>query len=194
MSNVYEVIDALRQRRHLSQRKLAELAGILPNTMTTLMTRRSPHIRKAYLESLASVFGMKWFELLNLTEEESTAFSQATRVPCALSEEAVSDVLKRDQHRFFFFFHMNNDETPETVVSPITRHISQDESPVLTKQAQNDDAQYKSTILLMLDRLNTDGLLEAMHQVLTLTRQAEFCKQTSNQKTKEDTEWQEKGQ
>ena len=56
------------------------------------------------------------------------------------------------------------------------------------------DAQYRRSIIYMLDRLNTEGLLEAMYQVLTLTRQAEFCKQTSNQKTKEGTEWQEKGQ
>ena len=59
---------------------------------------------------------------------------------------------------------------------------------------RSHDEQYKRSIICMLDMLNTDGLLEAMQQVLAVTRQAEFCKQASKPKTKEDNEWQEKGQ
>lgn len=176
MSSVYEVIDTLRQRRHLSQRKLAELAGILPNTMTTLMTRKPLHIPKKYLEAIAPVFGMKWFELLNLSEKGSSMGSRMNKLPSTLTEEDVAAILARDSHRFCFFVQASDDGTYKTATSPIAQSSAHETSLASENQPESDAAQYKRTIILMLDRLNAEGLLEAMHQVVAIACNPDMCK------------------
>lgn len=196
MNDVYEVIDALRKHRNLTGKKLAEMAGMPTTTLATIMGRKPAAIPKKYIVALAEALDVQWYEMLNVSENE---YPDAVKIPSKLSPLDVAEILQN------LIGYDENSEVRYHVtgrgVGPIERQRIMTEYGMTmpgTDHGEDDapacDAQYKRSIIFMLDRLNTDGLLEAMHQVLTLTRQAEFCKQTSNQKTKEDTEWQEKGQ
>ena len=185
MATVYDVIDALREQRLLSQRKLAELAGILPNTMTTLMIRRPPRIPKKYLEALAPVLGLKWYELLNMTEVDAAKFENVNKLPSGLTEEDMAAILTKNGNRFHFFFKRNADGSMDSVIRP-SAQTDASNLPALPQHESEDDVQYKKSILLMLNRLNTDGLLEAMHQVAAIARDPNLCRGN----IKEDTLWQ----
>lgn len=196
MNDVYEVIDALRKQRNLTGKKLAEMAGMPTTTLATIMGRKPAAIPKKYLVALAEALGVRWHELLNVSENE---YPDGVKIPSKLSPADVTEILKK---------LIGYDENSEVRYNVIGRGVGSSERARImceygmtmpsADHGEDDvpacDAQYRRSIIYMLDRLNTEGLLEAMHQVLTLTRQAEFCKQTSNQKTKEDTEWQEKEQ
>ena len=185
MANVYDVIDALREHCLLSQRKLAELAGILPNTMTTLMIRRPSRIPKKYLEALAPVFGLKWYELLNMTEADAERFENVNKLPSGLTEEDMAAILTKNGNRFHFFFKRNADGSMDSVIRP-SAQTDASNLPALPQHESEDDMQYKKSILLMLNRLNTEGLLEAMHQVAAIARDPNLCRGN----TKGDTIWQ----
>ena len=196
MNDVYEVIDTLRKHRKLTGKKLAEMAGMPTTTLATIMGRKPAAIPKKYLVALAEALGVRWNEMLNVSENE---YSDAAKIPSKLSPLDVAEILQN-----LIGYDENSDVRYNVIgrgVGPIERQRIMSEYGMAMPDTDHDeddvpacDAQYKRSIIYMLDRLNTEGLLEAMHQVLTLTRQAEFSKHTSNQKIKEDTEWQEKGQ
>lgn len=157
MNDVYDIIDALRKQRHLSGRMLARLAGMPATTYTTIMTRRPAAIQKKHLVALANALEVEWYDLLNVSED---AYPDGGKIPSKLSAAEAERILLR-----FAKSHDMGLLPPPRLDQP-----GEDMEPAC-------NVQYRKSILLMLDRLNTEGLLEAMHQVLTLTRKPEFRKE-----------------
>ena len=195
MNDVYDVIDTLRQKKHLSMRKLATLADIPYTTFTSFMTRRPATIAKSYLEAIAKVLSIEWTDLVSDAEAERASEEGRTKISTVLTTDEKEYILHN-------LFNDNPRLTGEAMLRRPVRaydeavqrltanrpHLSQmngfeaiDEENVITL--------YKQTIITMLDRLNIDGLLEAVHLVVALAREPDLCIKN----TKEDKLCQKEG-
>ena len=196
MNDVYDVIDTLRQKKHLSMRKLAILAGIPYTTFASFMSRRPATIAKSYLEAIAEVLNVEWTDLVSEAEAEHAAEEGRTKVSTVLTTDEKEYILHN-------LFNDNPRLTGEAMLRR-PRRAYDDAVQRLTANGprfsqmegfeagdeENTITLYKQTVITVLDRLNIDGLLEAMHLVVALARNPDLCIKI----TKEDTEWQEKGQ
>lgn len=197
MTDVYAIIDALREHKYLSVRKLAELAGINPSTLATIMARKPKSISRKHLEALGGVLGAMWFDLVNVPEY---AYSDDAKIPAALSDEDAEMIFRKligneekvcsskclpAKNPMTHLFEKQMDEERNGMLSELRRGQGNEDLP-------DHDAHYRQSIIYMLERLNTEGLFETMHHVLVLTRTPKYCRRTSNFETKGDTEWQEK--
>ena len=63
--DIYDRIDELAAERNLSRRKLAQLAGINVNTLSTIFKRRPDKFPEKYLESIANALGVSVSEIRN---------------------------------------------------------------------------------------------------------------------------------
>ena len=82
MSTTYDIIDEELKKRRWSRRKLAEIAGININTMSTIFARRVEPFPEKYLEPIAKALdiaahelkGIKIYKLMLPGEEEEPPF------------------------------------------------------------------------------------------------------------------------
>lgn len=188
MNDVYEVIDTLRKHKNMTGKKLAELAGMPVTTLATIMGRKPVAIPKKHLVALANALGVQWYELLNVSE---CAYPDGAKIPSKLSphdvEEIMHNLIGYDEHcdvRYNVIGRGTSGPERQRIMCeygmtmPGTDH---DEEYVPAC-----DVQYRHSIIFMLNRLNTEGLLEAMHQVAAIARDPNLCRGN----TKEDTIWQ----
>ena len=180
MNDVFDVIDTVRQKRHLSMRKLATLAHIPYTTFISFMTRRPATLSKTYLEAIAKVLDVEWTDLVSDAEAERV---------CEENREKISTVLTAEEKEFILHNLFNDNpillgeamlrkrvRAYDDAVERLTAH-----GPRLSKTQGADaleepaDELFKQVIITMLDRLNTDGLLEAMHLIVALARKPDLC-------------------
>ena len=64
--DTYERIDELLKERHMSRRKLAQIAGININTMSALFMRRPETFPPKYLEKIAAALNVPVTEFTGL--------------------------------------------------------------------------------------------------------------------------------
>lgn len=91
MSSVYEVIDELRERKHLSVRKLAIIAGMPPSTLVSILDRRSVKLSKERLGAIANALGVEWTDLVN----EAASKARTYKVSMALTEEEKKCIVEK---------------------------------------------------------------------------------------------------
>ena len=91
MSNVYEVIDELRERKHLSIRKLAILAQMPPTTLVSIMYRQPVALSKARLSMIAKALGVEWTDLVN----EAASQAGTYKISTALTDEEKEHILEK---------------------------------------------------------------------------------------------------
>lgn len=182
MTDVYAIIDALREHKYLSVRKLAELAGINPSTLATIMARRPKTISRKYLEALGGVLGVMWFDLVNVPEY---AYSDDAKIPAALSAEDAEIVLHAligsEERTFAHQFlpekaHTSRLPEKQMEVELNGRLSALQHDDWEAEEGSVQDAYYRQSIIYMLGRLNTEGLLEAMHQVAAIARNPSLCR------------------
>ena len=179
MNDIFEIIDALRNARGLSSRKLAERAGLKPTTFASMMTRKPTEIPKAYLQSLSAVLGVRWYDLLNVS---SDAYSDDTiKVPTTLSSQDKEEVLLKV---------LGPGADPSEVYA---EQIAAQGNPLNANPVNfyNHDhvihAQHKQAICLILDTLNFDGLREVMNYAMRLSNDPDYSARKKHL-NKEDTE------
>lgn len=79
--DIYDRIDNVLKQKKISRRKLAELAGINVNTMSSLFARRPSNFPRQYLNQIAEVLditpaaleGYGIFQLVSATPADSSA-------------------------------------------------------------------------------------------------------------------------
>ena len=189
MNDVYDVIDTLRQKKHLSMRKLAILAGLPYTTFASFMSRRPATIAKSYLEAIAEVLSVEWTDLVSEAEAERASEEGRTKI---------STVLTMDEKEYILHNLFNDNprlqgeamlRRPRKAYDDAVQRLTANRPRFL--QAEGLEAGdeetaitlYKQTVITMLDRLNIDGLLEVMHLVVALARRPDLCIKN----TKEDT-------
>ena len=93
MNDVYDVIDTLRQKKHLSMRKLAILAGLPYTTFASFMSRRPATIAKSYLEAIAEVLSVEWTDLVSEAEAERASEEGRTKISTVLTMDEKEYIL-----------------------------------------------------------------------------------------------------
>lgn len=175
MYDIFDVIDSLKDLRKISGRKLADMAGMKPTTLASMMSRRPASIPVGYLKAIASALDVKWNEILNVPESAYQGKADDEKIPTALSERDYKEVM----HRFFNFEF----EPPSVHV----RYALERERELYEEQVAKVEAnheKYKNAILHMLGTLNSNGLRNVMQHILELNVDPEF----SSENNKEDTE------
>lgn len=167
MKDIYDVIDELREKKGLSRRKLALMAGINPATFASMMMRRPDNISVTYLMPIADVLGVNLYDLMGMSDTHRIHIK---------SDAPLSSSLAEDQgHR------SNNsssaEEEPNYGVEATGRGSAPRELMYELGTRAYDNAcrqNYKRSILLMLEQLNNDGLKEAMRLIAEMTASPQF--------------------
>ena len=194
IETVFDVIDKLRTMRYLSQRKLASLANIHPTTFASMVSRCPKFIKRDTLAAIAKVFDLEWYDLIGLEKDSIPEDLLDARIPTALTRNQVATVMRRiGEKQPGFSFEMYFAENGEGVMVTHTHKIfkaddGNDEinasvKPVLPIEAPSKETaetelsdQFKQSFMFVLDKLNSDGLLEAMRSVLAIAQDSKYSK------------------
>ena len=178
MSNVYEVIDKLREASHWSWRGLAVLAKISPSTLATLIKRKPDKINVGTLTKLAGVFGVEWYELLTLNSNTSLRdMAPSERVYVEVQDFEFQDIIDHALHHPGHIRFSNGFGDPITTPSP---------TPQYAPQPTSDEQLFRQTIGFILDKLNTTGLREAMRRLLDIAYDPQYTNQKEETLCQED--------
>ena len=181
MNTVYDLIEELRDKSHLSTRRLATLAGIGSSTLASMLTRRPEKITVKYLKAIAKVFRLKWNYMLKMSDEEAATYDDASKVAVELEPGVGENVLESWMREMENEVLVDFDE----VIDP-----PKSSAPYRKQKSENH---FRESIILMLERLNDDGLMEVMRVTLEITKEPAFLKHPINN-NKEDIECQENEQ
>jgi len=157
---VFDIIQKLLDEKGLSVRRLAQLAKMAPTTLGSIMTRKPKWVSTARLEAIARVFQLHWTDLFEPGREEYVTGEKLPKVSSYIKKEDEVDILARALEKsgegFAFAFDFR--------VEP--------------QQKQNDDeALFRKSVNAILNRLNSDGLLEAMRRLLDLENNPAYRKE-----------------
>lgn len=176
MNDLYDIIDAMRKKYRMSSRTLAMQAKIPATTLASMMTRRPATIDKEALVRIASVFCVEWYRLLNMTEDEASKCEDELRISTAMTAQDVEYVYNHvvkplDCSVRYRAMELSNAER-QCMLKPI-------------HQRNEREHGFRSSILFVLEKLNDDGLMEAMRRILDVANDPKYCKPK-----KEDDSWQ----
>ena len=194
IETVFDVIDRLRTMRYLSQRKLATLANMHPTTFASMVSRCPKFISKDTLTAIAKVFNLEWYDLIGLEKDSIPEDLLDTRIPTALTSNQVATVMRRfGEKQPGFSFEMYFAENGDGVMMTHTREVFKAgecndainapanpvlpiEAPAREKADTELSEQFKQSFMFVLDKLNSDGLLEAMRSVLAIAQDSKYSK------------------
>ena len=156
MTTVYDIIEELRKAKNLSIRKLADAAGIAPSTLESILTKRSQGISVLRLRQIASAFGLEWTDLFETGREYQVTMGDKAKVNSYIKEEEQQGILYRAFQKANLDAVIQPYETPEI--------LSLDES-------------YIKLLNATIKELNTEGLKEAMFNLMSLAREPKYRKE-----------------
>lgn len=162
LNDLYDIIDAIRKKHRCSSRQLALLAKIPPTTLASMMSRRPATIDKDTLARIATVFSIKWYELLNKPASFANTHDLEMRIPTAMSPEDIQAVREKFIDGLHFAVRFSKPE----------RQGSSKHSSSVPGHSEDN---FKRGILFVLDKLNDEGLMEAMRRILDVANEPHFC-------------------
>lgn len=180
MSSIYEVIDTLRRWKGYSMRELAEKADIPHTSLASIMTRRSPKISVNTLESIANVFDKEAHDLFSIRSTMSRTPNSVMRVTTELSEEDADAICSRIIGKDYKEYLLPREQELETI-----GHRTSNAKVTLNYRIDIDQ-HFRQSIIFMLNKLNEEGLMEAMRRVLEVAQDPRYCVSTDSHKSKED--------
>lgn len=169
-ATVYDVIDWLREAHGLSIRKVAALASISPTTLTSMLDRRPAKVTFRTLDAIAQVFGLHWEDLYNYEDEHVPEVDATGKVPSFINAEDLKRIMSR---------------LKDLSVSPVkaTRSLNTRRPE---RKTTSSSEEFRRSIHFVLERLNNDGLMEAMRRILELEKEERYCIKTSNADKEDD--------
>lgn len=178
--DVYDLIEVTRHERKISSRQLAIDAKIAPTTLASLISRRPDTIKIDDLSKIAKVFEMTWCELLNKPESFAEKYALETRVPVSMTKEDIIAVSTKLGNKYSFDSGLYRED--KIVSNPIgaprrKRAVDIPES----------NSEFMRSIALLLGKLNDEGLILAMRQIIDIVSDPKYTK-SSNDNKQEDTE------
>lgn len=169
MKDFYDLIEELRKEARISSKELAIRANTPVTTLASIMSRRPETLDRRTIDRIARVFGSKWEEILDLSEQQadSYAYCPKVRIPVAMTQDSVERVYAKLMKRLDFSGSARSIER----VYPNLNTAKPSKSDDLT-----DWNSFKSSITLILNKLNDDGLMEAMRRILDVANDPKYCK------------------
>lgn len=168
MTNVHDIIIRILDGHNLSTRRMALIAGIPPTTLESALERKSDRIRKSMLSSIAQAFGMPWYALMT-TSSNPPPLVQGKNphlIPCnQIDDEEAEKIIAH-------FLSLPTPKFEQTqgfsTISGTIHHV--------TGHVISGDEHLRQSILFVLHKLNTDGLIEVMSHAITLTKDSTYTK------------------
>ena len=158
MKTVYDIIERIRDEHKLTNRRWAMMATIAPTTLESAMQRKPEQIRKKILHRLAQVFGMPWYALMTSSDDE-------TQVPKSKNPEFIICNTIEDDEAERIVAHFLALPTPKFEHKQ-SRHTVCGHS----LETVNPDEHLRQSIIFMLRKLNSDGLMDVMGYALNATK------------------------
>lgn len=167
---VLDLIEVLRLMKEMSSRQLAISANVSTATLASLINRKPATISIETLDRLANVFGARWYELLNKPASIADEYVLEKRVPVVMSRSNIAEVGYRLTGNRDFMVHVDR-----------LRHLDQREdrsSHVHRKETSslNEQDRFKESLSFVLDKLNDDGLMEAMRRIVDVANDPKYRK------------------
>ena len=160
MVTVFDIIQKLLDEKGLSVRRLAQLAKMAPTTLESIMTRKPKWVSVARLESIARVFQLHWTDLFEPGREEYVTDTNPPKVSSYIkaeqAEEIVERALEKSGQGFAFAFDFRVEQQ---------------------SKEKDDEVLFRKSVNAILNRLNSDGLLEAMRHLLTIEENPVYRKE-----------------
>lgn len=181
MSNVFEIIDAIIAHKGCSLRELAIKADITYTTLASIMTRRSSRISKKIVTAIAEALEVDFYDLIPRESDlqATKTDSDIVRYPTDCSEEFMKATLQRIIGAdAILYIPENNLRRARNIAMQKTEHM-----PVCPNNARH---QFKQSIDFVLNKLNDEGLMEAMRRVLDIAQDPKFCISTATENKKEN--------
>lgn len=158
MKTVYNVIERIRDGHHLTNRHWAMMATLAPTTLESAMQRRPEQIRKKILYRLAQVFDQPWYALMTSSDDEA-------QVPKSTNPDFIICNAIDDEEAERIVAHFLALPTPKferkQSFSTVGGHSLETVSP---------DEHLRQSIIFMLRKLNSDGLMDVMASVLAAAK------------------------
>ena len=169
MANVYEIIDMLREGKYMSMRGLARLAGISSTTMASTMARKPKDVSVKFLEKVAKVFGVQWYDFYGDAPETYTKYND-DRVSSFVSDNAKEKFLhKMLGSDYYAMQEHKNEENYRLIEQVMNKHeLSVDSLP-------HEKAAYEC-FLKLLKELNQDGVQYIFNQILEALKNENYRK------------------
>lgn len=178
LNDFYDIVNALRQRCHLSVRQLAREMKMPPTTLASIFSRRPDSLDREILFRFGRVFDLKWYMLLNKPSAAEARFKGVStiKVDLTLSDEDIQSIYENILVGYQCPARFENQNT---------------EMPDSTRSGDDD---FKRGMMFVLNRLNEDGLMMVMQKIIEIAADPQYCistdSHTSNKK-KEDERCQE---
>ena len=189
VSTVFDIIEAITAYRGYSLRELAMRAEMPYTTLSSIMTRRSIWVSKRTLESVSKALEVDFHDLIPRSSEElaTSEGTHITRYPSECSDEFMRATLSRiigDNYIQYL-----SDSRPQT---------ARNATPHGYERQQTNHAiarrSFTHSVYFVLNKLNDEGLMEAMRRVLDVASNPQYCISTdshTSSNTKEDEPCQE---
>ena len=158
MTTVYDVIARIRDGHKLTNRHWAMMATLAPTTFESAMQRKPEQIRKKILHRLAQVFAMPWYALMTSSDDEM-------QVPRSKNPEFILCNAIDDDEADRIVAHFLALPTPKFERKQSFSTVSRD-----SLNTVNPDEHLRQSILFMLRKLNSDGLMDVMGYALAATK------------------------
>ena len=169
MKDFSDLSEELRKKARISSKELAIRANTPVTTLASIMSRRPETLDRRTLDRIARVFGSKWDEILDLSEEQADryAYCAKMRIPVTMSQESVERVYAELVKKLDF----------SGTVRPIGHyHPNLNTTQDSKSDVHTDWDSFRVSITLVLNKLNDDGLMEAMRRILDVANDPKYCK------------------
>ena len=112
-------------------------------------------------DGIARVFGLDWTDFYEPGREEYVIEDVPARVSCQIASEAVEDILKHALEK-----------SGEGIAVAAYKREPQPEA--------TDEHLFRKSTAAILNRLNSEGLMEAMRHLLEIAADPRYCKKNNN--------------
>lgn len=171
MVTVYDVIAEICRNRQITLRRLAMSAGIPPTTLESAIQRRPERVSMRMVESIAQVFGMPWYALLTTSDDEE----QVAR--CKNPRWVYSTIREEEAERIVRNFEVLPMLVQEA--SATTAQWREGTSLQSLSLEATGDEYLRQGIMVVLRKLNSDGLMEVMRHALEAASKPEYNRKGS---------------
>ena len=169
MSNIFEIIEAIMVHKGYSLRDMADKMDMPYTTVASIMTRRSSKISRHSVEAFAKALEVDFYDLMpREADKQAITTLNGIRYPSDCSEEFMRSTL----------LHIIGDDyiqyIPENNQQRIKK-VALRKADLKGASSSDERILFKQSIDFVLNKLNDDGLMEAMRRVLEVAQDSRYC-------------------
>ena len=167
-TNVHEIIIGICDAHRITTRRLAMLAGIPPTTLESAVMRQSDKISIRMLASIAQVFGMPWYALLTMSDDPESLKrdKNPNRISVVVAKAEAEQIIQ-----CFAGLPLPELKKREKSAKWCTGLLQQSGEAEVSGEEH-----LRQGIMVVLQKLNSEGLLQVMRHALAVASKPEYCR------------------